>query len=151
SVCVWDRRSGTRLNEFTVSSFASCVAFSPDGNLLAAGSGEQSRAYRAGSLNVWDLRTAEPVAPFDSMPLSTWAVSFSQDGKRLAAATGYYGSWESGSVRVWDTTTARDMYHLKGHSNCVWSVAFSPDGRRLASAGGSYGGTRQAGEVKIWD
>jgi WD40 repeat protein/serine/threonine protein kinase len=156
TVCVWDRHTGACLNKFVVASFASCVAFSPDGNWLASGSGEQSRAYRAGALNVWDLKTGKPVSFFHTIPISTWGVVFSPDGKRLAAATGFYGSWEPGNVRVWDTTSWNELYLLQGHGNCVWSLAFSPDGRRLVSAAGSFMRQRgevktPPGEVKIWD
>jgi WD40 repeat protein len=151
--CVWERGTGARLNAFSSGAgWSSCVAFSPDGKWLAAGSGEMLRSYPGGSLNVWDLRTSQRVFSFDDMGISVWGVAFSPDGKRLAAATGYYGTRDPGEVWVWDTTTGGVLYRLKGHADCVWSVAFSPDGRRLASAAGHRGSrSTLPGEVKIWD
>jgi WD40 repeat protein len=155
-LCVWDRSTGACLNKFHVPRFASCVAFSPDGKWLAGGSGTQARGWGGenGSLNVWDLKTGNPVPTFNMKTISVWGVAFSPDGKRLAAATGYYNSKEPGDVHVWDTTTGRELYLLKGHADCAWSVAFSPDGRRLVSASGGRNLGRAAGalgEVKIWD
>jgi WD40 repeat protein len=93
-----------------------------------------------------------PVSTFDSKSISVWGVSFSPDGKRLAAATGYYSSREPGEVRVWDKTDGRELFLFKGHTDCVWSVSFSLDGRRLVSASGAYSSKGPgSGEVKIWE
>jgi WD40 repeat protein len=153
SARVWDRGTGACLNTFTSGrGWSSCVAFSPDGKWLAAGSGGMNRSSSpVGSLNVWDLRTSQRVFSFDDMAKSVWGVAFSPDGKRLAAATGYYGTRDPGEVRVWDTTTGSELYRLKGHVDCVWSVTFNPDGCRLASAAGQWGRGTLPGEVKVWD
>jgi WD40 repeat protein/tRNA A-37 threonylcarbamoyl transferase component Bud32 len=150
---VWERGTGALLNEFPCKAgLPSCVAFSPDGKWLVTGSGSMYRRDSPGSLKIWDLRTSQPVLFFDDTEISVWDVAFSPDGKRLAAATGYYGPRDPGEVRVWDTTTGSELYRLKGHANCVWSVAFSPDGRRLASAAGQWGSLNAPpGEVKVWD
>ena len=151
-IVVSDRRTGADLHSFRLPNFQSCVAFSPDSKWLAGGSGSQTRAVAGGALNLWDLETGKPLFGFDKMPISVWGLAFSPDGKRLAAATGYYGSNEPGDVRVWDMTTGSELYDLKGHTGCVWSVAFSPDGRRLVSASGGWGlHAVGPGEVIIWD
>jgi WD40 repeat protein/predicted Ser/Thr protein kinase len=162
---VWDLGTGACLKKFNSGrgGWPSSVAFSPDGKWLAAGSGSQvwtytrpsdgslntTGGYGGGSLKVWDLGTEKPVFSANDLMISVWGLAFSPDGKRLAAATGYYGTRYPGEVHVWDTTTWSELYILKGHTACVWSVAFSPDGRRLASAAGHRGGA--SGEAKIWD
>jgi WD40 repeat protein/tetratricopeptide (TPR) repeat protein/tRNA A-37 threonylcarbamoyl transferase component Bud32 len=76
-------------------------------------------------------------------------VAFSPDGRRLASASGTWGTAEPGEVKVWDAATGRELRTFRGHTAPVMSVAFSPDGRRLASGSASWGNT--LGEVKVWD
>jgi WD40 repeat protein len=73
-------------------------------------------------------------------------VTFSPDGKRLAAAEGelFPARSKAGNVWVWDLATRQEVAALKGHLNHVHAVAFSPDGKRLASASSDQ-------TVKVWD
>jgi WD40 repeat protein len=148
---VWDIATGQLLRRFRTSLWPTCVAFNPDGDLLAAGTAADSTfGIIPGELRIWDLNTGGEVPFRDGVRASVWGVTFSPDGKRLAAATGEYNDWAGAEVRVWDTATRRAIYVLKGHSGCVWGVSFSPDGRRLASAAADLG-TNKVGEAKIWD
>jgi WD40 repeat protein len=151
---VWDLSIGGPPNRFgPMAGLSTCVAFSPDSKWLAAGGGCQYQWFQLGSLNVWDLETGKLVFATDDPAISVWGLVFSPDGKRMAAAMGYYGGGELGEVRVWDTTTWNQLYRLKGHTDCVWSVAFSPDSRRLASAARADDPESEveSGEVKLWD
>ena len=90
----------------------------------------------------WDylkrLWRVEPVVLRDPRNAEINSVSFSPDGKHLAAACG------DATVKVWDLTTDQ-VFSLQGHKKEVLSVAFSPtDGRRLASAGADK-------TVRVWD
>jgi WD40 repeat protein len=88
-----------------------------------------------------------------------WAVAFSPDGGRVAAAGGgtfrpagppgdfVNVGWAPGrdfAVRVWDVATGKPARSLVGHTAGVGAVAWSPDGARLAS--GSADGT-----LRVWD
>ena len=57
-----------------------------------------------------------------------FGLSFSADGRRLAAATGM------GYVIVWDTETGRSLSLLKAHTRSLEGVSLSPDGKWAASA-----------------
>jgi WD40 repeat protein len=173
SVTIWDAATDRELKAFVLPGFASCVAFNPDGTLVAAGSGrDEVGAFRLRpqTLKVWDLPAGRERFNLGGFLDSVWDVAFSPDGQKLAAAIGGYGNPSApGEVRVWDVGSGNEIYNLRGHPDCVWSVSFSPDGKRLASAGGrlqgpsgpikageakageAKAGEAKAGEVKIWD
>jgi WD40 repeat protein/serine/threonine protein kinase len=151
SVGVWDVTIGNLAHAFGMPDIASCVAFSPDQKLLAAGSGTDAHTPSRWSLKLWELSTGREVLMLEGLGQCVWDVAFSPDGKYLAAAMGDvdHGEWYSGEVRVWDARTGDIVYILRGHPRSVWGLSFSPDGQRLASAGGGW--QRGGGEVKIWD
>src|SRR5579859_2922708 len=108
------------------------VAFSPDGNLLAAAGGD-------GYVRLWDPVTGQAVgAPLQADTGSNsnggvLGVAFSPDGKLLAASGG------DGYVRLWNSVTRRPIgaplpadTGPNGGSN---GLAFSPDGKLLAASG----------------
>jgi len=138
------KRSGTDVNEVST---VTAVAFSPDGRLLATGSGQtNANQYGSGSFGavvVWDV--TDPAHPVRTATLpagGVWvrAVAFSPDGRVLASGKG-------ATVILWDVT---DPVHpaatatLTGHGGEVRGVAFSPDGQLLASSGADK-------TVRLWE
>jgi WD40 repeat protein/serine/threonine protein kinase len=100
---------------------AFCVAFSPDGRRLSAGSD--------GAVTIWDWENHQPVLP----PLQGHVnkgicVAFSPDGRRLAS-----GSWD-GVIRIWDAETGELLRTFSEHHHAVSALAFNRDGTRLVSA-----------------
>jgi len=97
------------------------VAFSPDGETLAAACADRTA-------KLWNLRTGELRATFTGHTHFVLSVAFSPDGK--IAAT---GSFVGETVKLWDTQTAKELVTLKSEGGPIASVAFSPDGRTLAT------------------
>ncbi|MFQ5793664.1 MAG: trypsin-like peptidase domain-containing protein [Candidatus Bipolaricaulia bacterium] len=124
------------------------VAFSPDGQMLASTS-------RDNTIILWDVETRQPLGqPRTGHTRAVNSVAFSPDGKTLASAGG------DGILILWDIETRQPLDpSFTGHTDAVNSVAFSPDGKTLASAGCgkvetigiSILGFCTQGEIRLWD
>ena len=114
-----------RLGKGTISQ----IAYSPDGNLLGA----------AGSVGVWlyDAETMTEVGLLESAPDHLYLLTFSPDGKTLAAGSAYK------AVQLWDIEEQRKIEALTDFSGRATPVVFSPDGRRLA--------VKETRGIHLWD
>ena len=108
------------------------IAFSPDGNRLAA----------ASTIGIWiyDVRLGKE-KELDLFTVHTDTVhfvSFSPDGNRIASV--HYNR----TVRIWEVATGEHIATVEGLTGRVSTVAFSPDGSTIAS--GDNDGT-----VYLWN
>src|SRR5262245_4128864 len=122
-VLVWDFRSGGQKFVFTFDpgeTTLKCLAFSPGGKLLAAGTTD-------GPLYVWDMTTGKELHKLKHSTVTFLA--FSPDGRMFVSAG-------DGPVTLWDALTGEKIYGLGDGKKTVESqsrvVAFSPDGRTVA-------------------
>ncbi len=108
------------------------VVFSPDGTMLAAGSGgsegSEESQRSGGTVSLWSVEDEKhPLKTFERHIYRVESVVFSPDGTMLASASG-------GTVDLWSVGNEKHPLKTFAHTNWVTSVAFSPDGKTLASA-----------------
>ncbi|MYB93095.1 T9SS type A sorting domain-containing protein [Candidatus Poribacteria bacterium] len=115
---LWNTKTGEPIHTFSAYSAQQCVAFSPDGNILAIGG--------LGSIHLWDVETAKRLHILSGYGWTVTGVAFSPDGQTLAGGSDY------GVLRLWDVQTGELRPIITEHISSVHGVSFSPDGQTLA-------------------
>lgn len=133
----------------------SCVAYSPDGKLVACG--EFVNLYSANSMiRLWDAETGQLVRELVGHSAGVLSIAFSPDSTiiGLGSSIPATGTDALGTLKLLDVATGEEILSLRGHEGFVDSVAFSPDGKMLASAGSPRMpalGMEADHTMKVWD
>ncbi len=133
---LWEVKTQRELRSFVGhTSNTLAVAFSPDGQRLATGSGDKTA-------KLWDVTTGREILTLNGHTSGVQSVAFSPDGRHLATGS------DDKTVKFWDVATGQESGTLiipfTGQSDIPLSVVFSPDGQLLAT--GSDDKT-----VRLWD
>jgi len=116
----------------------SCVAFSPDDQLLAT-------SDTSGEVQIWEIVSGKQLQAFKADTAWTWAVAYvlssgyvnSPDGHLLASAG------DDCTVKLWDVKTGKCLQLLKGHTSTVNAIAVHPTRQVLASCA-------QDATIRLW-
>jgi WD40 repeat protein len=131
-----ERTLGGEEGPVTFADRVTALAFSADGQLLAAGGGEPSRSGELKVLKVNDgsVLWSLPDAHSDSI----FALEFSPDGKYLASGAA------DKFIKIFEVATGKLTRSLEGHTHHVLGLSWKPDGTLLASSGADN-------VIKIWN
>ncbi|KAG0281066.1 hypothetical protein BGZ95_007089 [Linnemannia exigua] len=108
-----------------------CISFSPNGKLIAAGSATER-------ICIWSTDNGECERVLSGPSFPVRSLVFAPSNSQLVSCG------TSGSPQVWDVKSGEKLATLQGHEGAVESVAYSKDGHQIASGGVD-------GTVRLWD
>ncbi len=119
-----------------ISDRVTALDFSPDGRLLAIGSGPPSRS---GELRTFSVADGSLAGDFPSVHSDTvLGVRFAPEGQRLLSCGA------DKQIRVFDLAAKKLLRTLEGHTHHVLGAVWHDDGETIASASADN-------SIKIWD
>jgi WD40 repeat protein len=132
TVRLWDAESGKEVRSLDGhSATILALAFSPDGKLLATGSGDRTA-------RVWDVGSGHELRKLADHRGEVRALAYSPDGNRLATGETFY------RARIWDVESGAKLGTIDVFPESINALAFGPGGDRLFTAGEARG-------VRMWD
>jgi eukaryotic-like serine/threonine-protein kinase len=131
---IWDLHAGnSQLLSTGTSASISTIAFSRDGELVAAGFG-----YLEGYVRLWKVPSGQLAGQLKAHTGDVTALAFTPDGRQLITASG------DGTIRSFDPSDLSETRPLRSSPEGIASLVLLPDGKTLITGG-------QGGSVYFWD
>jgi WD40 repeat protein len=121
---LWEATTGKRVPGWSDKGLEAPIAFSPDGQMLAAVKHRKGMQY---DVVVWEVSTGRERMRIPLKEQGCESIAFSPDGKRLVI-----GNRFDGAVHLWSIVDRKEVACLRGPEGPVL-VVFSHDGKALIS------------------
>jgi WD40 repeat protein len=121
-IAIWSTNKANELSRTTTDSWATAIAFSPDGKLLASG-------HDDGKIFLWNIPSLSPAGELAGHEGAISAIAFSADGLQLTSAA------DDHRIDVWDVRSRNRVREWRGHTDRVPGLAWHPKGQFLISVG----------------
>ncbi len=117
-----------------------CLAFSPDGTILASGTcgTGNTGASQLADVYLWDVGQGKELRHFPAQQGWIQSLTFSPDGKTLATTGAEV------VIRLWDVASGRETQPQSGHRLTIRRLAVSPADGTVFTSG-------QDGTIRRWD
>jgi WD40 repeat protein len=112
-----------------------CLAYSPDGTVLAAGAGKEIHLWKAADL---EKPNPQPFAKLIGHDALVECLAFGPKGRQLISSA------RDRTVHIWDVAAPTTMRTLKAHPADVKAVAFHPTDGSAATACGDR-------VIRVWE
>jgi WD40 repeat protein len=129
-VIIWNLTTSDEIARLHHSSLVNSIAFSPDGQQLAAASDDSK-------VHVWNIKTQTEVFQILHQNRVN-LVTYNPDGKLGASAESCYSAFAiqpcAPFVKVWDAATGKDIWKVQLQAPWISNLLFSPNGQWLATS-----------------
>jgi eukaryotic-like serine/threonine-protein kinase len=143
TVKVWDLATKKVVRNFTEhGKNVSAVRVSPDGKLVASGSGGW-QDNGAGTILIWDRETAAVRKTLNGHVAAITQLRFTSDGRRLVSVSGHQ-EFQKGQINIWDVDTGKIVSKVRGPGQAIKGLDLSPDDSLIATCGWQ-------GQINLWD
>ena len=138
----WSQAQPTGLWNFNPVIELYCVAYSPDGSMLAMGG--------VGGVTLYNASTT---LPYRAIPTSAYiinSIAFSPDGNTIAIGD-TYGT--AGNVELFNVSTGNLTGSFRSAATAVYGLSFSKNGTLLAVGGNIYNSAtfKSTGVLEVWN
>ena len=101
-----------------------CIAFSPDGKLIASGSDEESLMSESGKFEIiiWNIADGKILTSLRGHKNPILSLAFNNNGTRLVSSD------SKGDIKIWDIKNYSEIRTISG-KDWISSVCFTPDNK----------------------
>ena len=134
---IWEAATGKEIRRLR----ASCVAFSPDGKLIACGERDMEQgSYNVGIIRLYDRATGKELQALRGHLTPIASMAFTPDSKTLVSQgivffglrSGEPGESETKFVRIWDVASGKERPTFAPGAGLRGAI-LSPNGKTVAS------------------
>jgi WD40 repeat protein len=143
AVKLWDIANKRVVREFTGhGNNVRSVCISPDGELVAAGSGGWNNK-EPGTIIIWRRDTGEILHKLSGHLAAVTQLRFTSSGKRLIAGSGH-ATQKKGELAIWEIERGQNLKKIRAGGTAIRGLDLSSDDRRIATCGVD-------GQIRLWD